>query len=218
MELIEDLGMLYANKNKTYKKRYGIYKCPKCEKHFKTTTSDVKRGKSTQCKSCKATKHGKTNSRLYIIWEAMKQRCKGKTDYYNKHYKNKGVQVCKEWENDFKIFEQWSLNNGYKDNLSIDRIDNDGNYEPNNCRWTTQSIQMRNTRKLRSDNSSGYRGVYFHKSTNKFLSRITVNGKVKCLGYFKCRLAGAYAYDEFVFKNNLEHTTNFNNLELIFSE
>lgn len=92
------------------------------------------------------TKHGKSNSRLYRVWASMKDRCNSPTykEYYN--YGGRGISVCEEWQK-FEPFYKWAMVNGYKKGLEIDRIDNDGNYEPNNCRWVTRKQNTRNTRK-----------------------------------------------------------------------
>lgn len=92
------------------------------------------------------TKHGKRYTRLYRILNGMKNRCYNKTVPQYPNYGGRGIKVCDEWLNDFEAFYTWSKDNGYSDNLSIDRIDVNGNYEPNNCRWVTQKQQMRNTR------------------------------------------------------------------------
>lgn len=91
----------------------------------------------------------KDNARLYNIWRNMKQRCYNKNHAKYKNYGGRGIQVCDEWRTDFMLFYNWAINNGYKDNLTIDRIDVNGNYEPDNCRWATPKQQSRNTTKNR---------------------------------------------------------------------
>lgn len=84
--------------------------------------------------------------RVYRIWNGMKQRCNNtNNDHYN-DYGGRGIRICDEWLNDYEIFKQWALSNGYSDELSIDRIDNDKGYCPDNCRWTTSKVQRWNQR------------------------------------------------------------------------
>ena len=90
-----------------------------------------------------------TNDKLYWAWNHMLQRCFKDYENNKKYYKDRGITVCDEWKENFLAFREWSLNNGYKENLSLDRIDNNGNYEPKNCRWTTKEEQSNNTRSVR---------------------------------------------------------------------
>lgn len=94
------------------------------------------------------TTHGKRNTRLYDIWHGMKNRCYNENNDRYRDYGGKGTTICNEWKNDFQSFYDWSMANGYKDNLTIDRMDTDGNYEPSNCRWITNKEQQNN----RTDN------------------------------------------------------------------
>ena len=105
-------------------------------------------------------KHGKKGTRLYRIWHDMKTRCCNKNTIYYKNYGGRGIDVCNEWREDFMAFYNWSIANGYKDNLSIDRIDNNEGYSPDNCRWVDRKTQQRN------------------KRNNRY---ITINGETHCL-------------------------------------
>jgi hypothetical protein len=90
--------------------------------------------------------HGHYYTRLHRIWSSMKDRCKNpKSDNYN-DYGERGIEVCNEWDIGFEKFYKWSMDNGYTKNLTIDRKDNNGNYEPSNCRWITMNEQQSNKR------------------------------------------------------------------------
>lgn len=95
--------------------------------------------------------HGFVGTRLNRIYHGMKSRCYNPNNEKYKDYGGRGITVCDEWKNDFQAFYDWAMSNGYKENLTIDRINVDGNYEPSNCRWAdniTQSYNKRNTLKL----------------------------------------------------------------------
>lgn len=88
--------------------------------------------------------HGKTGTKIYYTYNNMINRCYRETtpNYYN--YGGRGITVCEEWKNDFEVFYEWAINNGYSEKLTLDRIDVNGNYEPSNCRWVTMECQENN--------------------------------------------------------------------------
>lgn len=140
-----------------HKNHYGqIYwrcKCD-CGNYASVTSSRLNGGQSKSC-GCKGREriialskaratHGKSNTRIYHIWQLMKQRCYNEKKYGYERYGGRGIVVCEEWRNSFDDFYKWSMANGYTDEKSIDRINVNGNYEPSNCRWATPKEQGNN--------------------------------------------------------------------------
>ena len=116
----------------------------------KIMRGDVLRKGVTSC-GCKTRyKHGGCVggkvSRLYVIWRDMKSRCSNPKNNGYSDYGGRGISVCDEWYHSFENFQNWAKKNGYRDDLTIDRIDADGNYEPENCRWISNIKQQRNKR------------------------------------------------------------------------
>jgi hypothetical protein len=154
--------------NTTFGTKHGRYICQcSCGTVKSVIAYSLLNGKSKSC-GCEANKgikginqkHGMSRTRLFGIWENMRRRCNFGNIKSSKNYYYKGIRVCDEWNNDFIPFYKWAVNNGYSDNLTIDRIDNSKGYCPENCRWTTLQDQQRN------------RSVTLH---------IMHNGKLVCL-------------------------------------
>jgi len=213
--LIQDLGMHFATETSKQKVRLGIYKCS-CGKEFKARSFLINHSITVSCgcyqslcNKTRSTKHGLSKHPLCAVLGAIVSRTSNKDCKGYKNYGGRGITVCDAWKNNVEIFYNWAILNGYKEGLSIDRINNDGNYEPSNCRWAERTVQARNTRRLNSTNKSGYRGVSWKKDNNKWVSKIRVDNKTIHLGYFIDSMEAAKVYDNYVINNNLEHTKNF---------
>lgn len=143
------------------------------------STHNIKRVHSCGCYKDEVFKrdhvtHGQSDTNLYHVWASMKGRCKNKNNPAYKNYGGRGITVCEEWL-DFSNFYEWSMSNGYGDNLSIDRIDNDGNYEPDNCRWITLQEQQNNKR---TNKFIRYKGEV--KTPSEWAHLYGVNAKMVC--------------------------------------
>ena len=120
-------------------------------------------------------KDGRKNERLYRIYNNMKNRCYNINAMYYKNYGGRGITVCDEWLNDYSTFKNWALCNGYANNLTIDRIDNDESYNPSNCRWVDMKTQSNNKRN---------NVIYLNKTLQQWcdelgISRRTVADRIK---------------------------------------
>lgn len=135
----------YVGKSGNRKVRW-LCKC-ECGKEAIIRGCDLKDGHTKSC-GCDPKRHNKKHglggTRLYSTWNGMKRRCSNPNDKEYKNYGGRGVKVCDEWIDDFTKFYNWAVSHGYDDNLTIDRIDVNGNYEPSNCRWVTMKTQQNN--------------------------------------------------------------------------
>lgn len=105
------------------------------------------------------TTHGKSGTRIYRIWKKMKSRCSNPNDPdYQQYYGSRGITVCPEWLNDFQSFYEWAMSHGYSDELTIDRLDNDKGYSPENCRWATSKTQAINRNLVRNAKTITFHG------------------------------------------------------------
>ncbi len=186
----------YVNGNRNNKK---LSNCPECNKLI-----SIEKRKKIYGDSRSDSKH----YRLYSILRGMKSRCNNQTNGAYKYYGGKGITVCDEWSKNYLNFKSWALKNGYTDVLTIDRIDPDKGYFPDNCRWETATVQAANKSCLMATNKSGYRGVSWSPRMSKWEVSIGSKGRSTTIGFYSDRVTAAKAYDTYVLKNSLPHTTN----------
>ena len=133
------------------KRRMWLTQCD-CGNTLVVRGENLRQGNTTSCGCVKKIRIKESNSthrmsktRIWNIWNTMKERCNNPNSINYKNYGGRGIKICESWY-EFTIFYNWAISNGYKDNLTIDRINNDGDYCPENCRWVTPLTQSRNKR------------------------------------------------------------------------
>ena len=211
-QLIKDLGMRYPTEKSTKKARYGLYECQYCNKEFEAVTSNIKIKNIISC-GCRRAQiltninkktHGLTYHKYYQTWRDMINRCNNPKNEDYKNYGGRGIIVCEEWL-DIKKFIAWAeATHPDIEGVSLDRIDNDLGYSPENCRWADRSTQNINKR-ISKRNTSGFVGVNWSKSKSIWVVNIKHHKVLKHVGRFKTKEEAVLARDQYIIKNKLPH-------------
>ena len=138
---------------------------------------------NVECLVKRHKKHNMAGTKIYKVWTGMKKRCYNKNEPMYKNYGARGIVVCDEWINNFESFYNWAMKTGYKEGLSIDRIDYNGNYEPNNCRWATQIQQQNNKRSNKYIIYNGKKDTLANWCRNLGLNYKVIGYRLNSLGW-----------------------------------
>ena len=186
--------------------------CYDCRIEFSRRVSCKHKNGIHRCRACSnivgaekrsTHRHNNLNSRLHVTWSNMKRRCVSPIGKEKRIYK--GISLFADWHS-FVPFMNWALNNGYADDMTIDRIDPKDGYHPQNCRFVDHSTQSAN-RKITDKNKSGFIGVWFDGAA--WVSKVQWKGVQHHIGRYKDKTEAAIKRDEYVINNKLPHTLNF---------
>ena len=203
-KLIKELGMRFMTEKSSRKYRYGLYECQYCNKHWEVVMDSVKRGHTKSCGCLNGDAHGLSRHKLYGTWRQMVQRCTNPKHKNYGDYAERGITVCEEWL-DIKNFIAWAESTHPNEGgYTLDRIDNDKGYSPENCTWSDKITQAINQR-MQKNNKSGYVGVIWHIRNKKWGARISVNTKLINIGSFKDKMEAVQARDNYIIENKLPH-------------
>lgn len=202
-KLIGETYMKYPTEISPQRYRYGLYECQYCGKEFEVITRDIKKGHTKSCGCQKGgITHGLRNNKFYMTWNDMMGRCYNLKNKHYQSYGGRGISVCIDWQ-DLANFISWAEST-YIEGMTMDRINNDGNYEPTNIRWSDKTTQAINQR-IMKNNKSGYVGIYYYKKYNTWGANIRINKILKQIGSFKTIEEAVQARDNYITQNNLPH-------------
>lgn len=206
LTIVEQVG-----KDKYYRKLY-LCKCD-CGNTTIVNENKLKTGNTKSCgclKKERLTKHGLSKTKLYNVYQQMIERCYNPNCKNYKKYGANGITVCPEWhekDKGFIAFYNWAIDSGYKEGLTIDRINGKGNYEPSNCRWATYEQQNTNL-KISKNNKSGYVGCFYLKKYKKWLANISIHNKTVYIGIYPTLKECVEARNKYIDENNLPNRKN----------
>jgi len=200
----------YVNEGATKRKLICISECSICGDDKTISYMALARAGHTTCRSCinrtrTLKKRSVSKHPAFTRLKDMKARCYNKNNVRYENYGGRGIVICNEWLNDTRAFLKWADENGFKKELSIDRINNDGNYEPSNCKWSNRFEQQQN-KSISRQNKTGYRGVSMYNG--KFSVNLRNNRKYHHVGYYSTAIEAAKAFNAYVVANGFNNTLN----------
>lgn len=223
-ELVGPAGLIFMGDapNGTHG-RMGCFVCPLCENTFISGVSNVKSGNAKSCgcmryinAASSRRSHGMSRHWLYSVWGNLVARCYDPNNPSYCNYGDRGIKMCDEWRNNFKAFYDYVSQLPYyrEDGYTIDRIDNDGGYEPENIRWTTKHIQNTN-QSIRRDNQTGIRGVQ-KEGGDVYVATLSYMGLKFNIHRNSCLYESVWARNRFIIDNELweypiQYVDNVNN-------
>ena len=203
-KLIGETWRKYPTETSMQKATYGLFECQYCKKEFEARTTHIKSGNTKSCGCLKGDAHGLTSHKFYNTWKHMVDRCTNPKIKDYKDYGARGITVCEEWL-DIAVFVAWAERTHPNiKGISLDRINNDKGYSPENCRWADKTTQNINQRK-RKDNTSGYVGICWNNKNNNWIASITVKSKQRNIGSFHTKEEAVLARDNYIIENKLPH-------------
>ena len=202
--LIGETYLRKATETSPQRYRYGLYECQYCGKEFEAGVAKVKRGHTKSCGCLRGDAHGLASHRFYKTWVGILQRCTNPKIKAYKNYGGRGITVCEEWL-DIRNFVDWAEKTypnieGY----TLDRIDNDKGYSPENCRWVDRATQGLNQR-MKKNNTSGYVGICWNNKNNNWMAKLKSGDFFIYIGSFHAKEEAVLARDNYIIENKLPH-------------
>ena len=203
-KLMGETWRKYPTETSMQKATYGLFECQYCKKEFEARTTHIKSGNTKSCGCLSGEKHGLHQNKFYKTWYNMRDRCTNPKIKAYKNYGGRGITVCEEWL-DVRNFVDWAEKTypnieGY----TLDRIDNDKGYSPENCRWADRATQVINQR-MRRTNTSGYVGICWNNKNNNWVAKIKSGDFFIYIGSFHTKEEAVQARDNYIIENKLPH-------------
>ncbi len=203
-KLIGETYLKYPNGKSKCRLSHGIYECQYCNKEFEAKTNAIKFKNTKSCGCLKGQNHGLAHHKFYNTAINMIKRCTNPNDTHYKDYGARGITVCEEWL-DVATFIAWAEKTYPKlEGYTLDRIDNDKGYSPENCTWSDKTTQAINQR-IMKNNKSGYVGVRYHSRDGVWTAYISVNNTRKYIGSYLTIEEAVQARDNYIIENKLPH-------------